>query len=120
MCIRDRDWLEGIAQRSEYITLFVPGSRNVDSSSNFVLQKALERINVALALQNLPTVIMMPLGRLESNAANYAQLPEVERAARLGSTKTILPGQELFQYPVPVSYTHLDVYKRQRSNPGLR
>ncbi len=99
-----RDWLEGIAQRSEYIILFVPGSRNVESSSNFVLEHAFDRINVALALQGLPTVIILPLGRLESNAANYAQLPEAERAARLGSTKTILPGQELFQYPVHVLF----------------
>lgn len=99
-----RDFYQSIKDRGEYISLFVPGSRNVPSASNFVLQQAVEQINIGLAVLDLPTIIVVHLPRLESNTANYAQLSAEERAARPQTTKTLLPGSEFYQNPMHVIF----------------
>ncbi len=95
---------EWIAENNENVALFVPGSRNVHSSSNFVLERATDIINISLAQADLPTIIKVRLPRLASNTANYAQLSAEERARRATSTKTQLPGPDFFQNPMHIIF----------------
>lgn len=95
---------EDIREKGEYVSLFVPGSRNVPSASNFVMEEAIRYINISLALEDLPTIIIMNLPRLESNTANYAQLSNEERGKRPPTTKTLLPGPEFYKNPMHIIF----------------
>lgn len=99
-----RQIFDSARDNHEHVVLFVPGSRNVPSASNFVLFQAIEQINIMLALQDLPTVICTHLPRLASNTANYAQLSQKERNGRPISTKTLLPGNEMYQHSIHVLF----------------
>jgi hypothetical protein len=94
------EFFNNVKNRAEYVMLVAPGFRNVESSSNYLFEEVVSQINIELALRDLPTVILAKLSRLESNTANYATLSEEERKSRPDSTKTLLPGPELYRHPI--------------------
>lgn len=93
-----------VKKNHEHIMLFSPGSRNVESSQNFILEIAIKQINIWLALNNLPTIILTKLSRLGSNTANYAQLTAEERMTRPSKTTTKLPNKVFFQDPIHIIF----------------
>jgi hypothetical protein len=97
-------YFQSIKEKEEHIVLFVPGIRNVHTSSNFVLQTAVEHINAFLALSDLPTITFVTLPRLASDKSNYAQLSKDERKSRLSVTQTQLPGKDFFAHGVHVIF----------------
>ncbi|MFC1609144.1 phosphoribosyltransferase family protein [Patescibacteria group bacterium] len=98
------EFFQGAKERGENIMFVSPGSRNVESSQNFIYEVAIKHINVYLALNGLPTIILTKLSRLGSNVANYATLPMEERMKRPSKTKTILPGDNYFQNPTHIVF----------------
>ena len=93
-------FFQKVKQGGQFIAIAAPGYRNVESSSNTIIDKAVKKINVVLSLKNLPTIIVVKLPRLESNKANYATLSADERNSLPPTTDQILPGNEFFQFPI--------------------
>lgn len=95
--------LKGILLRAkrnkEHVVMVSPGSRNVESAQNFIFEIAVKRINTWLALQNLPTIILMKMSRLGSGGANYSELTASERLRQKLKTRTVrslMPADDLF------------------------
>ncbi len=93
-----------ISASQQFVVLFTPGSRNVESASNIILAKTVEIVNVDLTLRGLSTIVFSHLSRLHSNTANYASLSMHERESRPDSTKTVLPGEDLYANGIHVMF----------------
>ncbi|MBP9819524.1 hypothetical protein KBC79_02180 [Candidatus Woesebacteria bacterium] len=99
-----RTWVEAIANANEHIVLLVPGSRNVESASNYVYDQAIQIINAGLALRQLPTIVNVKLPKIGLQTDNYATLTQEQRAALPPITEHILPGKDFYQFPVHVLF----------------
>ncbi|MEM7037888.1 MAG: phosphoribosyltransferase family protein [Bacteroidota bacterium] len=87
-----------------YVYLVAPGIRNVVSASNFLLRELAMRVNVWLAQQHLPTMIVKHLTRLASGRANYAALSAEARDGRAKTTKTIVPASDYAEEAIHVVF----------------
>ena len=63
----------------DILVLVVPGSRNIESSSNIIFDQALPKINLFLTKNDFPTIINVKLPRLDPPVENYASLSLEER-----------------------------------------
>lgn len=68
------------AKNGEYITVLSPASRNVESAQKYMAEIAIRRINVWLALHDLPTMILVKISRFGSGEADYSRLSAKDRA----------------------------------------
>jgi predicted amidophosphoribosyltransferase len=92
-------FFQQVKASQEHLALVSPGSRNVESSQNFIFEVAIKRINVWLALRHLPTLILVKLPRFSSGTANYAELSaEARMSEKRGNniTRSVLPGDDFF------------------------
>lgn len=92
--IPSSDWnkmFESARENNDTIVLLVPGSRNVESSSNIIFDMALSMINVMLANKNYPTIVNVKLPRLDPPVENYASLPSEVREQISMNQDHVLP-----------------------------
>ena len=82
---------------SDTLVLIVPGSRNIESSSNLIFDIAIRKINVFLAKKNYPTIINVKLPRLDPPVENYAALSQTEREEISKIRDHILPGKSFYK-----------------------
>ncbi|HCH5773736.1 TPA: hypothetical protein NKZ93_001421 [Vibrio parahaemolyticus] len=88
---------QGLDVNSDTLVLIVPGSRNIESSSNVIFDIALRKINVFLTRNNYPTIVNVKLPRLDPPVENYAALSQVEREEISKVRDHILPGEEFYK-----------------------
>ncbi|WP_318483074.1 phosphoribosyltransferase family protein [Photobacterium leiognathi] len=88
---------QGLEIDTDTLVLIVPGSRNIESSSNLIFDIALRKINVFLARNNYPTIINVKLPRLDPPVENYAQLSQEEREEISKVRDHILPGEGFYK-----------------------
>ncbi|ASI96553.1 phosphoribosyltransferase family protein [Vibrio rotiferianus] len=88
---------QGLDVDSDTLVLMVPGSRNIESSSNVMFDIALRKINVFLARNNYPTIVNVKLPRLDPPVENYAALSQAEREEISKVRDHILPGKEFYK-----------------------
>ena len=88
---------QGLDVNSDTLVLIVPGSRNIESSSNVIFDIALRKINVFLTRNNYPTIVNVKLARLDPPVENYAALSQVEREEISKVRDHILPGEEFYK-----------------------
>lgn len=93
-----------VSQSGENIVIFAPGYRNVESSSNRLIEVFADLVNIDLAKRGLPTIIVNKLTRTGSNPANYATLSAEERRAISTKTRSVPPGKNLFDMGVHASF----------------
>ncbi|HIF9389367.1 TPA: phosphoribosyltransferase family protein [Photobacterium damselae] len=79
------------------LVLIVPGSRNIESSSNIIFDIAFRKINVFLARNNYPTIVNVKLPRLDPPVENYAALSQEEREEISKVRDHILPGKDFYK-----------------------
>ena len=92
-------------EKGEYIYAIAPGSRNVQSSSNYLLEDVIERVNAYLTMEGLPTIIIKNVTRLGSTNVNYAELSAEERAGiESRTTEPLIPVAELQEFPIHVLF----------------
>lgn len=105
--------LRGILERAgnlyEFVTMVIPGSRNVDSVSTFLYEEVVQRVNVALTLRGLPTIVLVKFGSLLANVENYALLPEALRVEYMKRPTDMLPGKDYFVNPIHMIFGD-DIY----------
>ncbi|MEZ9105693.1 phosphoribosyltransferase family protein [Vibrio cyclitrophicus] len=87
---------QGLDVDSDTLVLMVPGSRNIESSSNVLFDIAVREINVFLARNNYPTIVNVKLPRLDPPVENYAVLSQEEREEISKVRDHILPGEEFY------------------------
>ncbi|WP_217544450.1 phosphoribosyltransferase family protein [Vibrio metschnikovii] len=88
---------QGLDIDTDTLVLIVPGSRNIESSSNLIFDIAIRKINVFLARNNYPTIINVKLPRLDPPVENYAQLSQEEREEISKVRDHILPGEGFYK-----------------------
>ncbi|EIT7126841.1 hypothetical protein V8073_004481 [Vibrio parahaemolyticus] len=88
---------QGLEVDSDTLVLIVPGSRNIESSSNVMFDIALRKINVFLARNNYPTIVNVKLPRLDPPVENYAALSQEEREEISKVRDHILPSEEFYK-----------------------
>lgn len=88
---------QGLDVDSDTLVLIVPGSRNIESSSNLIFDIALLKINVFLTRNNYPTIVNVKLPRLDPPVENYAALSQKEREEVSKVRDHILPGENFYK-----------------------
>ncbi|MCA2018630.1 phosphoribosyltransferase family protein [Vibrio tritonius] len=88
---------QGLEIDSDTLVLLVPGSRNIESSSNVIFDIALRKINVFLSRSHYPTIVNVKLPRLDPPVENYAALSQEEREEISKVRDHILPGEEFYK-----------------------
>lgn len=88
---------KGLDNDSDILVLLVPGSRNIESSSNLIFDIAIRKINVFLARNGYPTIINVKLPRLDPPVENYAALSQTEREEISKVRDHILPGENFYK-----------------------
>jgi hypothetical protein len=88
---------QGLDVDSDTLVLIVPGSRNIESSSNVIFDTALLKINVFLTRNNYPTIVNIKLPRLDPPVENYAALSQEEREEVSKIRDHILPGENFYK-----------------------
>ncbi|EGQ8499622.1 hypothetical protein GQ854_01740 [Vibrio parahaemolyticus] len=88
---------QGLDVNSDTLVLIVPGSRNIESSSNVIFDIALRKINVFLTRNHYPTIVNVKLPRLDPPVENYAALSQEEREEISKVRDHILPGEEFYK-----------------------
>lgn len=91
-------------QENKNIMHIIPGSRNVESASYYIHQAALDKINLELALRDLPTIVSLRPPRLKTVAGEYASYGTQERQSLPEESDHILPGKELYRFPIHVLF----------------
>jgi hypothetical protein len=99
-----RAQMTAVKTNGEHVTIMAPGYRNVESASNMVIEQAAALVNIALAQQDLPTIIVKKLTRLGSNQANYALMSREDRAKLPAAADHILPGAEFYEQPMHIIF----------------
>lgn len=84
-------------ENKEYVVLFVPGSRNIDSTSNLTFDLALKNINIYLSRNALPTIANVKIPRIDPPCENYASLSLIEREEVSKIQDHILPGENFYK-----------------------
>jgi hypothetical protein len=82
---------------SDILVLIVPGSRNIESSSNVIFDIALSKINIFLTKNNYPTIINVKIPRLDPPVENYASLSQEEREDISKIRDHILPASNFYK-----------------------
>lgn len=98
------DAFEWIADHDENVAIFVPGMRNVHTAASLVLERAIDIINMNLALENLPTIVKVRLPRFSSNEPSFSSLAPEERLNESMSKKTQLPSADFFKTPTHIIF----------------
>jgi len=80
----------------DILVLIVPGSRNIESSSNIIFDHALLKINLFLTRNHFPTIINVKLPRLDPPVENYASLSQEEREEISKVRDHILPDSNFY------------------------
>lgn len=88
---------QGLDVSLDTLVLIVPGSRNIESSSNLIFDIALLKINVFLTRRNYPTIVNVKLTRLDPPVENYAELSQKEREEISKTRDHILPGENFYK-----------------------
>lgn len=83
-------------ENKEHVVLFVPGSRNIDSTSNLTFELALKNINIYLSRNSYPTIANIKIPRIDPPCENYASLSLVEREKVSKIQDHILPSENFY------------------------
>ncbi len=83
----------------EFVTVLSPASRNVESAQKCMVEVAVRRINIWLALHSLPTMILAKSSRFRSGTTDYARMSYGERMmdnTDPGANRQYLPEPDFF------------------------
>lgn len=83
-------------ENNERVVLFIPGSRNIDSTSNLTFELALKNINIYLSRNAYPTIANVKIPRIDPPCENYASLSLSEREEVSKIQDHILPGENFY------------------------
>ncbi|UUO25480.1 hypothetical protein FGD67_21360 [Colwellia sp. M166] len=81
---------------NEHVVLFIPGSRNIDSTSNLTFELAIKNINIYLSRNSYPTIANVKIPRIDPPCENYASLTLSEREEVSKIQDHILPGENFY------------------------
>ena len=99
-----REVFDRVKKDSEFIYIQAPGVRNVASSSNYLMAKVADNVNLWLAHNGYPTMIKKPVVRLASGVSNYAELSAQTRKNREKTTVSLLPISDYSAHPINVIF----------------
>lgn len=93
---------EKARSQNQYVALLSPGSRNVRLAQDLVYVQVVKQVNVWLALNGYPTIMLVRAPRFQSSKANYAELSVAER---LREMREVLPGDDFFSRGVHLLFS---------------